>query len=157
MFSIGFLTLDIIILIAIFLAFFFVSMVRGEYILARIILTFYPATIVFTYLPYYTPNGAIAEIGTYVVVYGVLYFLLAKHFTARRSYARGKKIFDASVLSIAAGISIAILYYHVLPLATLYSITLPFAQLFTETIPLGIWLCIPIVLLSLTNKDTHGV
>ncbi len=152
MFAIGFLTLDILITLALLVGFFFVSMAKGEYVLARIVLTTYPATLLYFYLPYYEPAGAVAKAATYVVVFVALHFLLAKHFTAKRSYAKGRKVFDAIFLSFATVISLLTLYYHVLPLDAVYTFTLPFAYLFTTTLPFGVWLVIPIVLLMIANR-----
>jgi hypothetical protein len=156
MFSIGFLTLDILLILGLLIGFFFVSMTRGEYVLARIILTFYPATLVYLYLPYFTPIDATMKILTYVILFVVLHLVLGKHFTARRSYAQGKKILDACLLSFATVITLLTIYYHVLPLEALYTFTLPFAYVFTTTLPFGVWLLVPIALLSIANRGHHG-
>lgn len=156
MFSIGFLTLDILIILGLLVGFFFISMTRGEYVLARIILTFYPATVLFFNLPYFTPRGSIVQIITYASIFIVTHILLSKHFTAKRSYAQGKKIFDACLLSIATVITLLTIYYHVLPLEAVYNFTLPFAYLFTTTLPFGVWLVLPIVLLAIANRGHHG-
>jgi len=152
MFSIGFLTLDIIIIFAIFFGFFILSMTKGEHILAKIILTYYVATLVFAHLPFSIGEGAVPNIISYVVLFLIMYMLLAKHFTAKRAYTKTKKMLDAALLALASVIMVLTMYYHILPLDTLYNFTLPFSYLFTETIGYGIWLFIPAVLLTISNR-----
>ena len=155
MFSIGFLTLDILIVLGLLIGFFFVSMSKGEYILARIVLTFYPATLIYFYFPYVSFGGAVPRIIAYIALFLGVHFLLRKHFTARRSYAQGKRVFDAVLLSLATVITLLTLYYHVLPLDVIYTFTLPFSYLFTTTLPFGVWMMIPIVLLVAANRGGH--
>lgn len=156
MFSIGFLTLDILIVIALLIGFFFVSISKGEYVLARIILTFYPATLLYFYLPYVSVSGALPKVLTYIGIFIGLYLLIHKHFTAKRAYAKGRKTFDATLLSIATVSVLLTLYYHVLPLDVVYTFTLPVDNLFTSVLPFGVWMLIPLVLLAITNKGHHS-
>lgn len=156
MFSIGFLTLDLIILAAIFVACVFVSMTRGEHILTRIILLTYPAQLVFEHLPYITVRGAVAQTITFIIILVGLHTLLKRLITARRAYTKGKQVFDAILLACATVVTLLTLYYHVLPLDQLYSFTIPFAYLFTTTLPFGVWLLVPLVLLVAANRGHHG-
>lgn len=155
MFSVGFITLDILIILAVVIGFFFIGMSKGEHILARIILSFYPATLIYLFLPYINVSGAIAHIATYIAIYFVVHLLLAKNFTAKRAFGGGKKVFDSIVLAITATIVLLTIYYHVLPVADIYQFTLPFSSLFTATLPFGMWMIIPILGLVLSNKGHH--
>lgn len=156
MFSIGFLTLDILIVLALLIGFFFVSMSKGEYVLARIVLTFYPATLFYFYMPYVSVSGALPKVLTYAGIFIGLFLLIGKHFTAKRSYAKGRKVFDAVLLSIATVLILLTLYYHVLPLDVVYSFTLPVDNLFTSVLPFGVLILIPLVLLAIANRGHHG-
>jgi hypothetical protein len=156
MFSIGFLTLDLIMLAAVFIACIFVSMTRGEHVLTRAVLITYPAILCYTHLPYVTVTGAVASIAAFVSVFLVLHFLLKRLITARRSYTKGKQVVDAILLALATVVMLLTLYYHVLPFEQLYSFTIPFAYLFTTTLPFGIWLLVPLVLLAFANRGHHG-
>lgn len=154
MFSIGFLTLDLIIIIAIAVACFFVSLIKGEYILARILVSFYPATLIYTYLPYFSPKTAISQIITYFIVFFACYFLLKKNISTGRSYSNGKKFFDAVILAIATVLTLMTIYYHIIPLDTVREFSLPFSQYLTSIIPFGVWLAVPIIALVITNKHS---
>ncbi len=152
MFSIGFLTLDLIIILAILIACFFVSLIKGEYILARILIAFYPATLIYTYLPYFSPKTAMSQIVTYFLVFIVCYFLLKRNITTSRSYSNGKKFFDALILALATVLTLMTIYYHIIPLDTVREFSLPFSKYLTSIVPFGVWLTVPIIALVITNK-----
>lgn len=152
MFSIGFLTLDLIIIIAIAVFFVFISIIKGEFILARVLVSFYPTTLIYTNLPYFNPTTSISKILTYFFIFFVCYFLLRKNITAGRSYNNGKKIFDALILSIASLLTLMTIYYHIIPLESIVSFSLPFSYYITSTIPFGALLFIPILALVITNR-----
>ncbi|MEY2640970.1 MAG: hypothetical protein RL150_363 [Candidatus Parcubacteria bacterium] len=156
MFSIGFLTLDLIILTVVFVACVFISMTRGEHVLTRAVLITYPAMLCYTHLPYVTVRDAFANIAAFIGVFIVLHLLLKRLVTARRSYTKGKQLIDAILLALATTVTLLTLYYHVLPVEQLYSFTIPFAYLFTTTLPFGVWLVIPLVLLAFANRGSHN-
>lgn len=153
MLSIGFLTLDIIILIAIFVALFAWSLYSGKKVLARFILIFYPATLIFQNFPYISLDTAILKVAAYLLIFIVLYFFLRKNATSKKLYTGGRKMFDGIILSLSGLIIILNVYYHVLPVGELYTFTLPFSKLFTTVLPLGIWYLIPLIGIIATNKD----
>lgn len=152
MFSIGFLTLDIIIVLILAIILFFISLSKGEYVLARFLLSFYPTTLIFENLPYFTLSTAFSKIVAYAVIMVVFYLLLSKNFTARRSYNKRKKTFDGIILSLASVTTLLTIYYQILPLENVYKFTLPVETFFVSVIPYGIWLIIPIIALVITNK-----
>jgi len=152
MFSIGFLTLDIIIVLILTIALFFLSVSKGEYVLVRFLLSFYPTTLIFENLPFVTLNGAFPKIVVYLIILFAFYFLLSKNLTARRSYKNSKKTFDGVVLSLASVATILTIYYQILPLESVYKFTLPVENFFVSVVPYGIWLILPIVALFITNK-----
>jgi hypothetical protein len=152
MFSIGFLTLDIIIWIAIILGFFFWSIHSGKKVLAKFILSFYPATLIFFTLPW-NFNDDYLQIAIYVAIYAIVYIFLKRNFTAKRLYSNSRKTIDGVVLGISSALILILIYYHVLPIDDLYSFTLPFSNFLTETIPLAIWMIVPLAGLVLTNKS----
>ncbi|MFA7193981.1 MAG: hypothetical protein WC087_03640 [Candidatus Paceibacterota bacterium] len=152
MFSFGFLTLDIIIVLAIFIGSVFLSFTKGEYILARFLLTFYPATLFFLYFPYIDLDTAISQVITYVVIFAGFYFLLKKNFTTGRSYKTSKRLFDSIILGLSTVVTIMTIYYHVIPLDTLWRVSLPFSQYLTSIVPFGVWMLVPIIALTFTHK-----
>jgi len=152
MFAIGFLTLDILIILALFIGCFFIVMSKGAKTLARIILAFYPTTLIYLHLPYITVSDAIARVAVYIVLYIVIHMLIKKNFTAKQGYSNGKRALDAVLLSLAAVIIFLTMYYHVIPLASLYNFTLPFSAIFTTTLPFGVWLILPVVAVTIANR-----
>lgn len=152
MFSLAFLTLDLIIILAIFVAGVFISFVKGEYILARFLLAFYPTTLFYLYLPFVDLKTAMSQIVGYFVIYAGIYFLLKKNFTTGRSYKKSKRLIDSIILSLGSVLAIMTIYYHVIPLETLWDFTLPFSQYLTSVVPVGIWMIVPAVAVAFTHK-----
>jgi len=151
MMNIGFLTLDIIIIIAIIAVLFFLSFYFGKKFLAKLIILFYPTLLIFLNLPYFKPEGDTATIGTFIGLYIVMFLIVRRNATAKKLYSGFRKFTDGLVLSIMFVVQLLTLYYHILPLESLYRITLPFSNFFTETLPLGALLIIPLVGLFVTN------
>lgn len=152
MFSIGFLTLDILIVLILLVILFFISLTKGESLLARFLLSFYPTTLIFENLPFITLNSDISKIATYITILIVFYILLSSNLTAKRSYTNGKKIFDGIILSLASVTTLLTIYYQILPLEKIYKFTLPVETFFVSTVPYGIWLIIPIIALIISNR-----
>ncbi len=152
MFSFAFLTLDIIIILVIFLAGIFISFTKGEYILARFILAFYPTTLFFLYVPFVDLKTAISKIITFIVIYAVMIFLLKKNFTTGRSYKKSKRFIDSLILSLGSLVTIMTIYYHVIPLETLWEFSLPFSKYLTSIVPVGVWMIIPAITVAFTHK-----
>lgn len=152
MFSFGFLTLDIIIVLAIFIVSVFISFTKGEYILARFLLTFYPTTLFFLYIPYIDLDTAMSQVIAYIIIFAGFYFLLKKNFTTGRSYKTSKRLFDSIILGLSTVVTIMTIYYHVIPLDTLWRVSLPFSQYITSIVPFGVWMLVPIIALIFTHK-----
>jgi hypothetical protein len=155
MISLGFLTLDIIILLAITAILFFLSLHRGKKVLARSILVFYPTTLLYLNLPYVTLGNPWSKVITYFLIFGIFFVLLKRNATAKKLYSNFRKTSDGLVLSVSVLILLLVLYYHVLPISTLYSISFPFSELITTKIPFGILMIIPILGLVITNKRDY--
>ncbi|MFT5179505.1 MAG: hypothetical protein ACI9GH_000031 [Candidatus Paceibacteria bacterium] len=151
--NLAFLTLDVIILIAIAVLFFALSMYAGKKVLARLILLFYPTTLIFENLPYVSLENIYARIGAWALIFVILFFLLEKNTGAKKLYSGGRKFLDGVILSIAATVIVLVLYYHVLPIGQIYSFSLPFSEFFTSKVPYGVWIAIPLLSFLLTNRS----
>jgi len=152
MFSLGFLTLDIIIILGLVLALFLLSLKFEKKILSKLIIIFYPATLIYTNLPYINPQGVYPQIGTYIGIFALLFFLIKKNATSKRVHSGFRKTLDGIILSVMVVIQWLTLYYLILPLDEAYSFSLPFSSIFTSTVPYGILILIPLVGLFVTNK-----
>jgi len=152
MFSFAFLTLDLIIILVIFIAGVFISFVKGEYILARFLLAFYPTTLFYLYLPFFELKAPLAQIAGFIAIYAGFYFLLKKNFTTGRSFKGSRRFIDSIILSLGTLVAIMTIYYHIIPLGTYWAVNLPFSKYLTTVVPLGIWIIVPAVTVSFTHK-----
>lgn len=152
MFSIAFLTLDLIIILAIFIFCFFLAFTRGEYLLARFLLAFYPTTLFYLYLPFIKLATPIAQVGGYVAIFIAMIFLLKKNLTTGRSYKKSKQLFDCLILSLASILTVMTIYYHIIPVDEFWALSLPFSQYLTSVIPFGVWILVPVIALTFTHK-----
>lgn len=151
--SLGFLSLDIIVLIVITIIFFILSLKMNKKPLITSIVAFYPATLIYTNFPYFELASTWAQIGAYAVLFIAIYIIARRNISVRRHYTQRKEIFGSLLLSVVATILLLVLYYLVLPpLQSLYKFTYTFETFFTETIPFGMWLILPIIVLLMTNR-----
>lgn len=150
--SLGFLTLDIIIILVILLSAFFYSYNAGKKYLVKIILPVFPALLIFLNLPFVEGKDDLIKIGSFVATWILFYFLLRKNFTAPSAHSGGKNFFDSLLLSIASVFTLLVIYYHVLPISHLYELKLPFSGLLIDKIPFYITILVPIILITVTNR-----
>lgn len=151
MFSIGFLTLDILIIVAIFIAAFFVCFQGGKKKLVKILLPVYPTLLLYPALPIKL-DDATAQVVIFAIIYGLMYVLLKKNFTAPSNHSGGRRFLDAFLLSIASVFILLIIYYRVIPFDSVYELKLPFSSYLTDKIPLYITLLVPVAALLITNR-----
>lgn len=153
MFSLAFLTLDLIIIIFIFVVGVFIAFVKGENLLARFILAFYPTTLFYIYLPFINLNTPISKVVTFAIIYAAIIFLLRRNLTTGRSYKKSKRLFDSVILSLGSLVAIMTIYYHIIPLETVWEFSLPFSKYLTSVIPLGVWMIIPAITVAISHKQ----
>lgn len=152
MIQIGFLTLDVIILLAIFIITFFVAYKKSKKSVARFIIPFYVATLIYSTLPFKTIEAS-SKILIFLVVYAVLIFLMKKSITASSGSYGGRHFLDSLLLSFAAIFSLFIAYFKILPLDKIIKINFPFSSLILENIPYYILISIPLVLIYISNAQ----
>ena len=150
MYQIGFLTLDVIILLVIFIITFFIAYKKSKKSVARFIIPFYVATLIYSTLPFKVEEAS-AKILLFLVTYGVLVFLMKKSITAASGAYGGRHILDSLLLSFSAIFSLFIAYYKILPLEKIIKINFPFSSLILENIPYYALISIPLVLIFISN------
>jgi hypothetical protein len=150
MFQIGFLTMDLIILIVIFCATFFIAFKKSKKSVARFVLPFYIATLIYPTLPFKAID-ATSKILIFLVTYAVLVFLIKKSITAVGAVGGARHFFDALLLSLSAIFSLFIAYYKILPLDKIIKINFPFSAFILTNIPYYILITIPLVLIYISN------
>lgn len=150
MYQIGFLTLDVIILLVLFIVTFFIAYKKSKKSVARFILPFYVATLIYSTLPFQVTEES-AKVLVFLVVYAVLIFLMKKSITASGGVDGWRHILDSILLSLSAIFSLFIAYYKILPLEKIIKINFPFSGLILENIPYYILISIPLILIYFSN------
>jgi hypothetical protein len=153
MIQFGFLTLDVIILLAIFIFTFFVAYKKSKKSVARFVIPFYVATFVYSTLPLKTTEAS-AKVLFFLIVYGILIFLMKRSITAFGGGYGGRHILDSIMLAFSAIFSIFIAYYKTLPLEQIIKINFPFSAFILDKIPYYILILIPLALIYASNSHS---
>lgn len=150
--SIGFLTLDIIIILVLFIGTFIYSYNGGKKQIVKLLLSVYPALLIFLNLNFLDNKDDLVIIGTFIGLYLASFFLLKRNFTAPSSHTGGKKFLDGVLLSVASVFTLLIIYYKILPISSLYELKLPFSGFLIDKIPFYLTVAIPLFILFITNR-----
>lgn len=152
---VGFLTLDIVIILVIFIALMVVSFRSGTKFVTQGILTFYIATYIHTHFPQLqNPQPAVYIIG-YIIVFALVFFILKHVSRGRKSDETKHRLWESLLLALAGTVLILTLNYVILPVQTLYDFTIPFEEFFTGKIPFNLLLIIPLLLMYVTHLRRH--
>jgi len=149
--SLGFLTLDIIFILVLFIGTFIFSFNSGKKNVVKFTLSVYPTILIFSNIPF-NPTDSLTKILLFVGIYAVVYFVLKKNFTAPNNHSGGRNFLDSTLISIASIFVLLTIYYKVLPIESLYSLSLPFSGFLIEKIPLYMTLIIPMLIIFITNR-----
>jgi hypothetical protein len=153
MIQFGFLTLDVIILLAIFIFTFFVAYKKSKKSVARFVIPFYVATLVYTTLPFKATEAS-AKVLLFVVVYVILIVLMKRSITAFGGGYGGRHVLDSLMLAFSAIFSLFIAYYKTLPLEQIIKINFPFSAFILDKIPYYILIVIPLALIYASNSHS---
>lgn len=151
MIQIGFLTLDVIILLALFFVTFFVAFKKSKKSVARFVIPFYVATLIYTTLPF-NVEEATSKLLLFAVVYAALIILMKRSITASSGGYGGRHFFDSLLLALAAIFSLFIAYYKTLPIEEIIKINFPFSALILENVPYYVLISIPLIFIYISNK-----
>ena len=146
----GFLTLDLIILLVLFIFTFFVAYKKSKKSVARFVLPFYVATLIYSTLPFNTTEAS-AKIMLFGATWAVLILLMKKSITAVGGARGGRHILDSVLLSFSAIFSLFIAYFKILPIEKLIKINFPFSTFILENVPYYVLITIPLVLIYIAN------
>ncbi|MEN9921060.1 MAG: hypothetical protein RLZZ517_38 [Candidatus Parcubacteria bacterium] len=153
MIQFGFLTLDVIILLAIFIFTFFVAYKKSKKSVARFVIPFYVATFVYSTLPFKATEAS-AKVLLFLVVYAILIFLMKRSITAFGGGYGGRHILDSIMLAFSAIFSLFIAYYKILPLDKIININFPFSAFILDKIPYYVLILIPLALIYASNSHS---
>lgn len=150
MIQIGFLTIDIIILLVIFIGTFFVAFKKSKKSVARFIIPFYVTTLIYPTLPFNVTEAS-GKVMLFFGVYALLVFLMKKSITAVGGVTGGRHFLDSLLLSFSAIFSVFIAYQFIIPLDKILKINFPFSAIILENIPYYALISIPLVLIYISN------
>ncbi len=153
MIQIGFLTVDVIILLVIFIFTFFVAYKKSKKNVARYVIPFYVATFVYSTLPF-KASEASAKVLLFLLVYGILIFLMKRSITAFGGGYGGRHVLDSLMLAFSAIFSLFIAYYKILPLDKIIKINFPFSAFILDKVPYYILILIPLALIFASNSHS---
>lgn len=151
MIQIGFLTMDLLILIAIFCFTFFVAFKKSKKSVARFVLPFYVATLIYSTLPFKAIEAS-SKVLIFLVTYAALVFLMKKSITAVGAVNGARHFFDSLLLSFSAIFSLFIAYYKILPIDKIFKINFPFSAYILTNIPYYVLISIPLILIYISNS-----
>ncbi len=150
MYQIGFLTLDVIILLVLFGVTFFVAFKKSKKSVARFVLPFYVATLIYSTLPFKATEAS-AKVMMFGVTYAILVILMKKSITAVGGVSGARHFFDSVLLSLSAIFSLFIAYYKIIPIEKLIKINFPFSAYILENVPYYALISIPLILIYISN------
>lgn len=148
--QLSFLTLDVIILLVLFIGTFFVAYKKSKKSVARFIIPFYVTIFVYTTLPFKVTEAS-GKVLLFVAVYALLIILMKRSITAFGGGYGGRHVLDSILLSLSTIFSVFIAYYKILPIESLVKINFPFSTLILNTVPYYILILIPLILIFISN------
>ncbi len=153
--NIGFISLDIIILLVILGVLIFLNYKTGKKIITSLILACYPSILIFNNLPYISFESRIVEAFAFILIYVMCFIILKKYIKNRVVVTNIRKITDYIFLSLTFFmLLVSISTNEVLSLQSIYSFSGYLPNLINK-INYGLVLIIPIIVLLLTSKEDH--
>ncbi len=149
-------SLDIIILLAVFAILLFWSLRRGKKAIVALIIATYPALLIYSYLPYIVLDKPMAQAVGFVVIYVIILTVLWHNVHTKNVHSFFRKITDYGSLTIAFMAMIISISANTIPaLQKIYTFGGYFPELVSK-VDYGLILIIPIALILLTNKSDYN-
>ncbi len=153
MLNIGFLSLDILILLIAFGVLVFLSYKAGKKTLTALILASYPSVLIFQYFPYVSFEPGKPEAVFFVFIYVFIYIVLNRNISNKKVYSPFRKVIDYGLLSLSYIALVISISSNVVPsLQNLYAFSGYIPNLINQT-SFGVILILPTLILLLTNKS----
>ncbi len=155
------LSLDALIIIAIFVLFFGYGLKFGKHKIVSLILSFYLAFALYFHLPYiaqlifFSDTAVqifISKIIIFIVLLFISDFILKRMLYTEFSHGYIRRFFEAGVLSIGATILALAFAHRVIPIESIHSFGAPIADLFSSATFFFWWLIIPLMILFFTTR-----
>ncbi len=149
----GFLTVDIIVLVALFIGLFLITWHTEKRLIISLILSAYPTLLVFKNFPYLKLGAGLPQAIWFLVIYVVISGITWRCIHMRRVYSHFRKIFDYSVLTLSYLALMISISTHAAPaLQNIYTFSGIFSR-FVESLDFGLILIIPIIAILITSKS----
>lgn len=153
MINIGFISLDILILVILFCALFFHGIKTGKKLLLSLIISIYPSLLIFSNFPYMNFEAGMPEAISFLVIYVITVSILMKIIGVKKVHTTFRKVTDYSALSITyLVLLLSVSSSYVTSLQNLYSFSGVIPD-FVNKLDFGLLLIIPIAVILLTSKS----
>ena len=152
MINFGFISLDILIVLIAIVLLIAISFKFGKKPLVSLILSVYPALLIFLNLPFLTLDSPTAEAVVFVVLFVITFLGLNRNVKVHRNVTTLRKFIDYSLLSVSFVLLFFSIYIHaVQSLDVFYSFSDEVTNVVSK-VPFGLALIIPLVIVCLINK-----
>jgi len=153
MFGYAFISLDIIVILAIVALLIALTFKVGKKPILSLILTAYPTLLVFLNFPYLKLDSPTSEAIMFVVIYVLVFLVVSSNISAQRCHGMSRRMIDAILLTLSFSTLFFVIYLHAVPsLSIFYSFSQQIGSLIVK-IPYGLGLIIPLLVVFLTNKN----
>ena len=149
----AFVSIDILIIVGIFVLFILSSLKLGKSFLACFIIAFYPSYLIFTNLTNINGKDVLLKAGIFVGIFIFTYIVCGRIVATSFSFLKMTRFIQMALLSSACTSLVIFFHYHVVSLAQYHDFGASVDTLFTTTVPLIGWLAFPIVALFISSRD----
>ncbi len=153
MMHLGFLTVDIIVLLALFVGLFLITWHTEKRLIISLVVSAYPTLLVFKNFPYLKLGAGLPQAIWFLVLYVIISGIIWRCVHTRRVYSHFRKILDYTILTLSyLALMISISTHAVPALQSIYTFSGIFSR-FVEGLDFGLILVIPIVAILITSKS----
>jgi hypothetical protein len=150
--SLGFISVDVLLIISLLAILIILSYKKGKKILVALILSLYPSILFFYNIPFVEINERGARAVFFIIIYIIFFVLVKKYTHVRKLHTGQRKLTDYSLLAVTYVVLLLSVYVNsVTSLSFIYRFSTSTLEIF-RMIPYGVALIIPIVVLFITNK-----
>jgi uncharacterized membrane protein len=152
MVSIGFISVDVLLIICLLAILIILSYKKGKKLVTALTLSLYPSILFFLNLPYVEITERTARGIFFLIIYIFFIVLFYKYTSNKKLHTSKRKVIDYSLLSVSYVILLLSVYINAVPsLNFIYRFSTSTIGVI-DIIPYGLALIIPIVVLFVTSK-----
>ena len=153
MIKIGFISLEIFILLVVFAALLALSYKYGKRPIIALIISAYPSLLIFQYFPYMSFDPGKPEAIAFIIIYVVTFIIINKVLGVKKLYTPTRKIIDYGILTLVYIALVISVSNNAMPsLRDLYTFTGIIPSLVNK-VNFGVLLMIPFIAILITSKN----